>query len=498
MTSRTAVFATLAMAAALACAPSAGADDYQVTFSQGRTDDDGALRRADVVASLTPDADGRLRLNRIGAETGLYHHWAQFILQFEASDQRGQLLSVVYEPHGVWRLEDWDGGPVQARYSVLLQHDRFPNEPGDDELAAATPFGVMWTGRALFIEGAPSDDVDVAFFAPEDWRVTSPWRSMDSDALRFQPTNTDDLLDAAFFAGMHLERVVELNGVTAHIATGPDMTAEADLFSDVLQLYAAEYAELFDAPIAQPPVIIALPGSFWGGGVIGRSISMTLAGELNDAFAPMARHVVAHEAFHLWNVAWRIEPDARAALEWFLEGGAEYFTVRTGARLGTVIEEELYEHITRHLAAYEDARVSATIAEAGRTKLENQASYDLVYSGGFAAALALDLRIRRESEGAYALDDVLRYVHGRYAGDGADSLDLAGLAQATEETTGLDLAAFFDAYIEGGDAIPALEELASVGLCARAASASDIDACDDLTPVQSAARASWIGAPDEH
>lgn len=499
MSARMAWIAVLAMTAAeTALAQSADADAYDVTFSQARADDDGALRRADVVASLTPDEDGRLRLDRVGADTGLYHHWAQFVVQFEVFDQRGQPLAVVYEPHGVWRLEDWEGGPVQARYAVLLQHDRFPNEPGDDELAAATPFGVMWTGRALFIEGAPSDEVAVTFFAPDDWRVTSPWRQLDPDALRFAASDTDDLLDAAFFAGVHMERDVALDGVTAHIATGPDMTAEADLFSGVLQSYASEYAALFGAPITQSPVIIALPGSFWGGGVIGRSISMTLAGELNDAFAPMARHVVAHEAFHLWNATWRIEPEARPALEWFLEGGAEYVTVRTGARLGALSDEALYEQIARHLDAYEAARTTTTIAEAGRTKLENQASYDLVYSGGFAAALTLDLRIRRESDGAHSLDDVLRYVHGRYAGDGEERLDLAGLVQAVQETTGLDVTDFIDAHIAGSEALPALEELAFVGVCAADDGVAAVGACAELAPAQSALRASWTGASGHH
>ena len=95
----------------------------------------------------------------------------------------------------------------------------------------------MWTGRALFLEGAPSNDVSIAFEAPEGWRVTSPWRASDGSGLRFQPDDTDDLLNSAFFAGVHAETIVRVAGMEARVAAGPDMAAEAAYYRQMLETY---------------------------------------------------------------------------------------------------------------------------------------------------------------------------------------------------------------------------------------------------------------------
>ena len=126
----------------------------------------GRCARQNVIAQVTPDK-GVLRLSRYGDDSGLYHQWATFVLDIKAEGADGAPLALHYEPHGEWRVAGWRRGEVTVTYSVLLQHDRFPNDPGDNELAVAKPYGVMWTGRALFLEGAPSENIDVNFITPE-------------------------------------------------------------------------------------------------------------------------------------------------------------------------------------------------------------------------------------------------------------------------------------------------------------------------------------------
>jgi hypothetical protein len=139
----------VALALTLATAPCAAlAGRYRVEILPGRSDDDGALRRARVEARLSP-REGEIGFFRSGADTGLFHQWATFLLDLEATDAAGEPLELIYEHPGTWRLPNWRKGEVTARYTMLLQHDRFPNEPGDDELAAARSYGVMWTTRAL-------------------------------------------------------------------------------------------------------------------------------------------------------------------------------------------------------------------------------------------------------------------------------------------------------------------------------------------------------------
>jgi len=232
----TVVFVFLAVAQAF-LSPSM-ADSYEVTFLGGRVDDDGAMRRASVVATLTPQ-DGKISLFRFGEDSGLYHQWATFLLEIEAQAENGAALEVVYEPHGVWRLPNWRGDEITVRYTMALQHDRFPNAPGDDELAYGRDYGVMWTGRALFISGANSDDVSVSFVTPDGWKVTSPWDNSGDNQLEFRPINTIDLLDSAFFAGTHKETIVNVSGIEARIATAPDMDQAVPIYTDTLNIYLA-------------------------------------------------------------------------------------------------------------------------------------------------------------------------------------------------------------------------------------------------------------------
>lgn len=490
-----------ALAIGLSLANGAFADTYHVTFSQGRDDDDGAMRRAEVVATLMPE-NGRIRMVRDGADIRLYNQWAGFVVSIEASDAQGRPLDLDYEPFGVWRVRGWRRGEITVRYAMALQHDRFPNQPGDDELAYARPYGVMWTGRALFVEGAASNDVSLAFEAPEGWRVTSPWRASDGSGLRFQPDDTDDLLNSAFFAGEHAETIVRVAGMEARVAAGPDMAAEAAYYRQMLETYLPAFADFFGAPATRPPVVIMARGGFWSGGVMGRSISIVQREDPDERVGPTMRdamrHAVAHEGFHLWQVQWRIDPDDLAALYWLTEGSAEYYWALISLRRGVVGADVLLNEIARHHTAYLNAQPGGSIAAAGRTKLDNESSMDRVYSGGFAAALTLDLMIRRETGGAKSLDDVLRRIHARFGGPGDQVLTPARLMQTIRDETGVRVDRFFASHIDGVAPIPLPDVLREVGICVEAERGDEgwratAVRCAQITPAQEAAWVSWRG-----
>src|SRR5262245_25414440 len=488
------------LAAGLSLASAAFADSYHVKFSQGRDDDDGAMRRAEVTATLTPE-NGRIRMVRDGADMGIYNQWAGFVVSIEASDAEGRPLDLVYEPFGVWRVRGWRRGEVTVRYAMTLQHDRFPNQPGDDELAYARAYGVMWTGRALFVEGAPSNDVSIAFETPEGWRVTSPWRASDGSGLRFQPYDTDDLLNSAFFAGLHAETIVRVAGMEARVAADPDMAADAAYYREMLETYLPAFADFFGAPATRPPLVILARGGFWSGGVMGRSISIVQREDPDEWIVPTMRdamrHAVGHEGFHLWQVQWRIKPEDNAALYWLTEGTAEYYWALISARRGVLAPDVLLSEIGRNHSAYLNALPRGSIAAAGRTKLDNQSSYDRVYSGGFIAALTLDLMIRRETGGAKSLDDVMRAIHARFGQSGAQALTPARLIQTIREATGVDARGFFASHIDGVAPIPISDLLGDVGVCVEGERGDEgwraaAMRCSQVTPAQEAAWAAWV------
>jgi len=456
------------LAGPLLCAaavfPEAAADHYKVSFERVRADDDGALRLARVEASLTP-VDGKIKLVRAAADSGLYHGWAGFVTEMAASDARGRPLPTTYEGQGVWRLQSNAPGPVTVRYAVALQHDRFRNEPGDDELAVARGYGVMWTARALFLEGGPSKDVVVEFALPPGWKISTPWRRLSGTGWVFRPEDTDDLLDAAFLAGGHEEFSFPMGKARAVIALGPPVRAFGATFRPLMQSYFAAYERLLRATPDDNFLLIGMDASFLGGGVIGRTISLSLNKDAEGAQGrAVMGHLIAHEGFHLWNVRWA-PAGAPPELEWFAEGTAEYYALLTGRRLGLIDDASFLARLSDHVDLYRRALGSGqAIAGAGTTKNASEASYNLVYSGGVTALLLADLDIRRATQGRRSLDDVVRAVHAEYAGGSTGVLSLAALAALTKRETGYDLSGLIVRHIRGAAPMDLSRALEPVGL----------------------------------
>ena len=319
---------------------------------------------------------------------------------------------------------------------------------------------------------------------------------------RFFPANTDELLDSAFFAGNHDERLLTVAGIETRIASDPHMNAERQLFEQVLSTYLPAYANLFENGDVASPLIIALPGSFWGGGVMGRTISLTHGGELHPAVEPMVKYIVGHEVFHLWNVQWRYHDRKGAEVEWIKEGSAEYFTWLTALRAGDIPPDVFFAQISDRWDIYKEAISTQSIASAGKSKLENQQSYDLVYSGGMMLALALDLIIREDTGNEKSLDDVMAYLQEYNSGADGIPLTVRTLQAAIKQSTGVKTANFFRDYLYHASPLPLAAYLRSVGLCFSEIASGEqktasIETCPDESIMESSARAVWLVEPGE-
>lgn len=106
------------------------------------------------------------------------------------------------------------------------------------------------------------------------------------------------------------------------------------------------------------------------------------------------------------------------------------------------------------------------------------------YLKGGLTMLALDLQIRRRTEGARSFDDVLRLLWQRYGEPGEPHPD--ELQSVFEEATGLALAEVFARQIRGTEDPELVEELRHVGLELRASA--------DPAQIADGASAVWLGA----
>jgi predicted metalloprotease with PDZ domain len=345
------------------------AASYTVTISSE------SPRAAVVEAQFRPD-DGVIWMNDDG-DQGLPHGWSTFVRGLEVRGPEGKPIDVVYEPLSRWRLEGTETGPLSVRYEVLLQHDRFPLNFGDNGAAYIRDGAVMWSGRALFLAGQEAQDIELQLNLPAEWKATTPWERVAGVPNRFEVVDTDDLVNSAFMVGSHLERVVRQGPLELRLAlSGPEVASAEEIFASEL----AKYLQYYDSTIGPAPrrsmIVIAADSSYWGGEVMGRAISLSVTDEITGP-NPMLAHLFAHETAHLWGLDINFAEDDKEELYWFYEGMlAEYLSYTANTRLGDISEDDLKaqldEHYSKYKAAAEPGLSMSTVGH------EKAAHYDLI------------------------------------------------------------------------------------------------------------------------
>ncbi len=190
----------------------------------------------------------------------------------------------------------------------------------------------------------------------------------------------------------------------------------------------------------------------------------------------------SHEYFHTWNVK-RIKPadyipyelqqETHTPLLWFFEGVTSYYDDLTLYRSGCIDKqgylELLGQQLTRLLRT--PGRHKQTVSESSFdtwTKLykaDENASNAIVsyYNKGAIVALCLDLTIRKQSNNSKSLDDVMRALWQQH-GKPLIGTTSEGLEQLIEETSGLELKAFFNHALRSTDELPVTELLSEFGI----------------------------------
>ncbi len=190
----------------------------------------------------------------------------------------------------------------------------------------------------------------------------------------------------------------------------------------------------------------------------------------------------SHEYLHTWLVK-RIRPAALAGADlgreahtrdlWVFEGITSYYDDLALVRAGVVSPEDYLaavgETLTRVLRS--PGRRHQSIAESSfqawiklyRADAHAPNLMTSYYSKGALTALALDLTLRRASDGRHSLDDVLAALWTAHGVTGEPLPDGAFPAFA-EAVTGVDLGEFTRRYVDGTEDPPLAELLAWVGV----------------------------------
>jgi len=433
------------------------ATQYTVSIAQENP------RLAVVTAVIEPDGN-EIRMNEEGVH-GLENGWATFVEGLKVFAPDGRVIAVSEQSNSSWRLTGYNNGPVKLSYRVRLGHDQVPLNFGDNGAAYATDWGVMWAGRALFIAGKPAREFLLRFDLPETWRVTTPWDEKIGSANTFVVQTTNDLVNSAFFAGTHEQFNLEAGAVTLRVALSGDNTLTMrEQITDMTGQYLNYYETVYRSSGKASMVLIAADRNSWGGEVMGRAISLSIGGKPPPGFNPLTvlAHVIAHEIFHVFSLIRMEIDDAPSFSTWFNEGfGAEYAAWLARMRLGELTQQQFLDQIMVEVAKYQ-SKVDGglTLASAGYDKASN---YDMVYSGGFVAAMTLDFLVRHESDGARSLDDLWVYLLNQYP-RGGEMLTLGGLINATRSLYGETVSSRLSAYVNEPDPIALYDAAALLGL----------------------------------
>jgi predicted metalloprotease with PDZ domain len=190
--------------------------------------------------------------------------------------------------------------------------------------------------------------------------------------------------------------------------------------------------------------------------------------------------LVSHEFFHTWNVK-RLRPAEFAhydygaenytQLLWVAEGFTDYYADLVAVRAGVMSPEEALGSLSQTIASLQTTpgRLVQSVEEASfdawvryyRPDENTPNSTISYYTKGAVVGFLLDLEIRRATNNARSLDDLMKQAYARYSGaKGYTSPEFRALAS---EVAGIDLSAWFRTALDTTDEL-SYDDLGWLGL----------------------------------
>lgn len=381
-----------------------------------------------------------------------------------------------------WRI-DGAAEKVTIRYRVYCNELTVRTNHCDDTHA-------YLNGAATFlaVEGHESGPVEIDLVAPDGWHVASALPTATAPTSRRAP-DLDTLVDCPIEIGRHSEHRFDVLGKAHRFVVWPEHEPKPEdlsrLVTDTTTILETE-ARLFGGELPYDDYLFLLHLSPRGRGGLEHKTSASLIASPN-AFATHDGYLdllslVAHEAFHLWNVKrirprgltpYRYQEENYTRLLWWFEGATSYFDWRVLrlARLCSVTEyldhlagEIAYLDVThgRLVHSLEEASFDAWI-KLYRPDENSQNSSISYYRKGELVCALLDLEIRGRTDGRASLDVVLAHLWERFGARG-EAVPEGAMQEILESATGAKVGDLLDAWVRSPGDIDYGPTLARVGL----------------------------------
>jgi predicted metalloprotease with PDZ domain len=412
----------------------------------------------------------------------MVREFARHVQDFAVADAAGQPLKWEKTNKDTWRVVTNGAREWHATYRV------YANELSvrTSELNSGHAF---WNNANLlmYLDGFLKNPSTVRVLAPDVWKVATGLPPVPGQKNTYRAENFDVLYDSPFEASNFKTLVFNVKGVPHRIVIDGEGNYDPERMRlDVQKIVETQTALMGEIPYHDYTFILHLRSNAGGGlehlnstalgyprfGFRIRSGDRATSAGPNASETPERDYrgflsLVAHEFFHLWNVK-RIRPDALGPFDytqenytkvlWVAEGITDYYADLALRRAGLITESEFLNATARSMQQLQNTpgRLEQSAEESSfdswikyyrqdENSINSQVSY---YDKGALLGLLLDLEIRKRSNGAKSLDDVMRYLYAEFF---KKNRNYGGLdfQKACELMAGSSLEEFFNKYVRG-------------------------------------------------
>lgn len=426
----------------------------------------------------------------------MVREFARHLQDFAATDSTGSPLQWEKVNKNSWRVTTNGSRDWRATYRVYANELSVrTNELNSDH--------AFWNNAALLMypEGFINAPSTLQILAPEPWRVATGLPRIPGPKNTFRADNFDILYDSLVEVSNFKTIAFEVKGIPHRIVIDGEGNYDPERMRRDVQKIVATSVELMggEVPYRDYTFLLHLRENAGGGlehmnsTALGyprfgfrdeRSDGVTSAG---PAAQPQRTYrgflsLVAHEFYHLWNVK-RIRPDALGPFDytkenytkllWVAEGITDYYADLILRRAGVTSEREFLAAAARAMQALQNTpgRLVQSAEESSfdswikyyrqdENSINSQISY---YDKGAILGLLLDLEIRKRSNGAKSLDDVMRHLYTEFFKNNRNYTP-QDFQKICEMFAGSGLEEFFAGYIRGREELDYNAALAGAGL----------------------------------
>jgi predicted metalloprotease with PDZ domain len=448
------------LGATLATAAGRAPIDYTLRFPAA------ASHYVDVEAVIPTDGPESLTLFMPIWTPGSYlvREYARNIVTIEARSDTGALLPIKKTSKNRWTVQSTGQTQVRVNYRLYCRDINVRGNWVEGDFAVIN-------GAATFITEA--EDLQrpyrVRLEMPSGWATCQTPLTPGTEANTFTAIDYDHLVDSPIVAGSPLVNEFEVEGVRHVLVTvGGDGVWDNPRVTRNLARLVEEQSKFWGGLPYRTPYYFFNLLAIGRGGLEHKQSTVMGADRWNSRTRGGINSwlsLASHEFFHVWNGK-RLRPvelgpfdyehEAYTPSLWIVEGVTSYYQHLLLRRAGFTTRNDYLKGVSNTFGDVQKspARLVQSLSDASfdtwiKAYRPDENSVNVLFSyygGGALAMLLLDTEIRRVSDGAKSLDDVMRAAYSRYSGEQgyteAQFIALAG------EIAGHDLSAWFKQVVQ--------------------------------------------------